>query len=218
MPQDDKDVAHPASGILEKVARYYTGRIEEFGPTPRGVDWNSPESQLTRFAQLSKAFGDARQFSLNDLGCGYGALLDHLAGRGLQVDYRGFDISPTMVLQAAELHRNAPSARFSIGDRPGEPADFCVASGIFNVKLDVDERDWMSHVERTIDGMNGVSKRAFAFNCLTSYSDPERRRTDLFYADPRVLFERCMRMYSRNVALLHDYGLFEFTLIVRKNP
>jgi hypothetical protein len=41
-------------------------------------------------------------------------------------------------------------------------------------------------------------------------------RADLFYADPCVYFDLCKRRYSRQVALLHDYGLYEFTLIVRK--
>ena len=30
-------------------------------------------------------------------------------------------------------------------------------------------------------------------------------------------FDFCKRNFSRNVALLHDYGLYDFTIIVRKN-
>jgi len=30
------------------------------------------------------------------------------------------------------------------------------------------------------------------------------------------LFDYCKRTYSRDVALLHDYGLYEFTILVRK--
>ena len=41
-------------------------------------------------------------------------------------------------------------------------------------------------------------------------------RPDLHYADPLALFDRCKRRYARDVALLHDYGLWEFTLLVRK--
>lgn len=39
----------------------------------------------------------------------------------------------------------------------------------------------------------------------------------LYYADPAELFDHCKRNYSRNVALLHDYGLYEFTVLVRKD-
>jgi hypothetical protein len=52
---------------------------------------------------------------------------------------------------------------------------------------------------------------------LTSYSDPGRMRPDLYYGDPREYFDLCKRKYSRHVALLHDYGLYEFTIIVRTN-
>jgi hypothetical protein len=41
-------------------------------------------------------------------------------------------------------------------------------------------------------------------------------RSDLHYADPGRLFDYCKRRFARNVALLHDYGLYEFTLLVRK--
>ena len=51
---------------------------------------------------------------------------------------------------------------------------------------------------------------------VTSYSDPEFMRPDLYYADPRFLFDYCKRKLSRHVALLHDYGLYEFTVLVRQ--
>ena len=44
----------------------------------------------------------------------------------------------------------------------------------------------------------------------------ERHQADLFYADPLHLFDRCKRTYSRFVTLLHDYPLYEFTIIVRR--
>ena len=35
-------------------------------------------------------------------------------------------------------------------------------------------------------------------------------------ADPLEAFDRCKRTYSRFVTLLHDYPLYEFTIIVRR--
>ena len=48
--------------------------------------------------------------------------------------------------------------------------------------------------------------------------DADRMQGYLYYADPCALFDRCKRCYSRNVALLHDYDLYEFTILVRKRP
>jgi hypothetical protein len=66
-----------------------------------------------------------------------------------------------------------------------------------------------------IDRMASLSRRGFAFNMLTSYSDPARMRDDLYYGDPCRMFDLCKRKYSRNVALLHDYGIYDFTILVR---
>ena len=40
--------------ILKSTNTYYTKKIEEFGRTSRGVDWNSTESQRLRFEQITK--------------------------------------------------------------------------------------------------------------------------------------------------------------------
>ncbi len=40
-------------------------------------------------------------------------------------------------------------------------------------------------------------------------------RTDLYYGDPIFFFEHCRTTFGRHVALLHDYPLYEFTILVR---
>ena len=70
---------------LEEVARYYSTKLAEHGDTARGVDWNGEESQALRFDQLARIIQRDSGFSLNDLGCGYGALFDYLASRFEQI-------------------------------------------------------------------------------------------------------------------------------------
>jgi hypothetical protein len=103
-----------------------------------------------------------------------------------------------------------------LGSASPRLADYGVASGIFNVALDQERVAWEHYVIDTLDAMHAATKLGFAFNCLTSYSDAEYRRPHLYYGDPRFFFDHCKRRYSRQVALLHDYGLYEFTIIVRK--
>jgi hypothetical protein len=74
----------------------------------------------------------------------------------------------------------------------------------------------MLNVEETLDALDRTSRSGFAFNCLTSYSDADKMRDYLYYADPCALFDLCKKRYSRNVAILHDYDLYEFTILVRK--
>jgi SAM-dependent methyltransferase len=199
--------------ILTAVERYYSNRFAEHGPTAHGVDWNSTESQELRFEQLLRvADREHGPFALNDFGCGYGALLGYLRRRGIAIAYRGFDLSASM-LEHARLNYDDASFVESVNEL--ERADYTVASGIFNVKLDVSAEDWREYVLATLETIARLSAKGFAFNMLTSYSDADRMRDDLYYGDPRYFFDLCKREYSRHVALLHDYGLYEFTMIVR---
>lgn len=208
------------AGILADVAQYYSSKLAEFGDTARGVDWNGEESQFARFEQLARIFHheDEASFAINDLGCGYGALLDYLMARFQDISYVGTDISGDMIRAARVRHAHYPKARFIVAAEPDAIADYGIASGIFNVRLGYTDKDWQEYVETTLDSLNRTSREGFAFNCLTTYSDRDRRRSHLYYADPCILFELCKRRYSRHVALLHDYGLYEFTILVRKQP
>ena len=99
------------------------------------------------------------------------------------------------------------------GHEPDVESEYCVASGIFNVRLDHSDRNWSDYLYHMLEVMNKFTKTGFAFNCLSNYSDENKRRNDLFYADPCELFDHCKNSYSQNVTLLHDYGLYEFTIL-----
>ena len=202
--------------ILNSVEKYYTGRLREFGATPRGVDWNSSESQTLRFGQLTYLLTGDTQFSILDYGCGYGSLLDFLTEKKIQCSYFGFDISEEMVQRGRQLHQNGNDICFFSDAAELKPVDYVVASGIFNVRLQSGETDWADYMLATVDRIADLATRGFAFNVLSLYSDPEYRRPDLYYADPLFWFDHCKRKYSRFVSLLHDYPLYEFTIIVRK--
>lgn len=208
MTRDDK-----APGILETVDAYYTDKVKRHGATPQGVDWNSTESQHLRFEQLSRLL-PASGFSVCDFGCGYASYYDHLAKDRTGFDYIGVDVSAEMIRHARGLHPDAGNARFEVATAPVQ-ADYVVASGIFNVRQDVADAAWLDYILGCIGKMAEAGREGFAFNCLTSYSDRDRMRDYLYYADPRVLFDHCMRI-SRHVTLLHGYGLYEFTILVRK--
>ena len=202
--------------ILHPVERYYTAKVAEHGATAQGVDWNSQESQELRFSQLLKVADTSRPFSIADYGCGYGALIAYMRHRGDRFTYQGFDISEVMVERARESFGGDPECRFVVDRKDLEVSDLAVASGIFNVRLEATDADWLDYVLATINELDRLGANGFAFNALTKYSDADRMRPYLYYADPLYLFDYCKLHHSRNVALLHDYGLFEFTIVVRK--
>jgi len=202
--------------IITDVGKYYSEKIAEYGATPRGVDWNGEKSQFIRFEQLSKVIVEKGHFSINDLGCGYGAYFDFLSAGYADFFYFGYDISESMIDAATARNSGRKNACFSVGSKPREIADYGVASGIFNVRLERNNEEWWEYVCSTLDLLDQTSRRGFSFNCLTSYSDADKMKPYLYYADPCRVFDLCKRKYSRNVALLHDYDLYEFTIGVRK--
>ena len=202
--------------ILNDVASYFSSILAEHGNSAHGVGWNGEESQKKRFEQLCKIIDTSSSFSINDLGCGYGALYDFLVERYDSFSYIGVDVSEEMIRSAELRYKNNMHARFLIGGKPEEVADYCVASGIFNLSFGRSDEEWFCHLELTLDSLQEKSRKGFAFNCLTSYSDTDKMRQDLYYADPCLLFDYCKRRYSKDVALLHDYGIYDFTILVRK--
>lgn len=203
--------------LLGEVADYYSTKLSEHGLTPRGVDYNGEESQILRFAQLGKLIDSSEFFSLNDLGCGYGAYFDYLKKQFPSFSYRGWDVSADMIRAARNQFGDDLNASFEISAEPNIVADYGIACGIFNVRLGCGDVEWRNYLEFTLDILDRTSLKGFAFNCLTSYSDREKMRDYLYYADPCALFDLCKRRYSRNICLLHDYGLYDFTILVRKS-
>jgi SAM-dependent methyltransferase len=201
--------------IIQEISNYYSGKINEYGPIPQGVDWNGFDGQKLRFQQLLQVIISKSNFKINDLGCGYGALVDHLEEIYKDYQYFGVDISAEMIGAAKKRFKNIHHLNFNLQTGISNLADYTVASGIFNVKLENDNEIWWGYIVDTLNLMASKSIKGFSFNCLTSYSEESKKKDYLYYANPGKLFDFCKTNYSKNVALLHDYDLYEFTIIVR---
>ncbi len=200
---------------LSPVERLYTKSLEEHGTKSIGVGWPDPEMHRLRFDKLVSVIEpDSIDISVNDLGCGYGSLYEYFLENKVNVStYRGYDISEKMLIEA---RNRLPQDRVELilGAELNMIADYSIASGIFNVRFDESEADWLEHIKRTLANMYEYSDKGFAFNLLSSYVD--YRRDHLFYGDPLFFFDYCKRQFSPYVSLIHDYPLYEWTLIVRK--
>lgn len=203
------------NSTLERVVSRFNEKFEEFGPVGKGVDYNSDEAQRLRFEQLEKLLPVDAPFSLVDYGCGYGALIDFLRERGHRFRYTGYDLSEQLIAHAKQAHEGQGDLRFTSDLSGVEPADYCIACGVFNIKLDMDVDQWNEYFHEQLVRLAGLGSKGFAFNTLTAYSDAEHMRSDLFYPDPREVFDFCVRNISRYVAVLHDYPLYDCTFLVR---
>lgn len=199
--------------IKHEVESYYSDKIRTYGINPKGVDWNGKESQYIRFSQLSNII-KFDSFSILDYGCGYGEYLNYLKINNYNFQYYGYDISLPMIENAKKLF---PAISVSFSNKLDKcKYDYVIASGLFNVRNDISDSDWLSYLLTEIKHLDTLSNSGFAFNALTKYSDESFKKNYLFYADPLYLFDYCKKNFSKNVAILHDYNLYEFTILVRK--
>ena len=203
---------------LEGVRQLYENSLTDHGLTSKGVGWKDTVSQLLRFEKLIQVFEGQKSdepISVNDLGCGYGAMFHYLDGLPMiaLARYNGYDISDEM-LRAARESVPDDRAAFINSSKLTLRADYALVSGTFNVKLQASNEEWTEYVKESLVNLSDYSTRGFAFNLLTTYVD--WKQENLFYADPFLFFDFCKRNISRYVSLLHDYPLYEWTIIVRK--
>jgi SAM-dependent methyltransferase len=203
---------------LKQIQDLYTKNIKEMGVTSKAVGWKTEECQSMRFAKLATVIAqDDRDISINDYGCGYGAMLTYFTEElRLPVSiYNGYDLSSDMLsaaaLKLAEFKGQLKMVESSIIQTE---ADYSFVSGTFNVKFDASRESWEDFIREKLHEMDKLSAKGFAFNLLTLYVDYEE--SHLYYGDPCYWFDYCKRNFSKQVSLLHDYPLWEWTMIVRK--
>lgn len=209
--------ASPLDALYGRVGQYYAEKIHVHGPTPRGVDWPCGMTQKLRFVQLLKISGSNRNFRLNDVGCGYGALLAFLRERygRARIHYHGIDICSQMIDAAQSLWREDKGASFSVGCDSPSRADYSVASGIFNVKLNESDELWTQFIKVTIGRMFADSEIGAAVNFLATLPPAANPRHELYRSSPEFWANYCERELGAKVEVLSNYGIQEFTLLAR---
>lgn len=205
--------------LRDTVARYYSKKVEMHGATALGVDWPCVPSQELRFIQLLKVCVFNKPLSINDFGCGYGALLDFMRKRfrGVSIDYVGIDLSPAMILQAKSRRRPLLRPQFIVGHQSPRTADYSIASGIFNVKLAQPKERWEYHIAQTLVDIFATSRIGFAVNFLGPPHPDAEPIAELYRVPPEVWATFCEREFGANVELVQNYGMQEFTLLARRN-
>jgi SAM-dependent methyltransferase len=200
------------------IEEYYTRKVVKHGPTPKGVDWTCVAVQELRFVQLLKICDFTSPLSLNDLGCGYGALVAYLSKRHsrAEIDYLGIDLSPAMIAHASDLWSDRARTSFIVANASPRIADYSIASGVFNVRLNRSVALWERLIARTIADMHATSRKGFSMNFLAPET-PDRYSAPILYrARPTRWMLYCERDLRCSVTLLEGYGLREFTLLANR--
>ncbi|SDG43640.1 class I SAM-dependent methyltransferase [Roseospirillum parvum] len=214
----------PADEALRQLAlaNTYDNLVGDLGPTHNAVLWPNRRGQRDRFAALCHIFGLDRWkggVSINDLGCGYGALFAYLRWRPVLRggSYRGFDLSGRMIDTARRRHtdRRASFARADMADRV---ADYSLASGTFGIKAGANgpgdsDQVWAEHVRTTVTRLADFSEKGLAFNLLHERARDKRDHT-LYYSPAEPWLEFARDTLSPKAQTIDSGSPFDFTVLI----
>ena len=203
--------------FLKDISKVFSFRVRTYGSTPSGVLWKNSRGQQLRFRVLSGILTDLNstaKVSINDFGCGYGALYDFLLkipSMG-ELNYFGYDISKDMI-ETARKYKHDRRATYKKASKIDTPADYTLVSGTFNLKLDVDDHSWSTYVKSTLSQLWGMSKKGLAFNMLDK-NRPDQE-SGLYYANAQEYMAFC-KIFSTKVTLIDNYQLDEWTIYIHR--
>jgi SAM-dependent methyltransferase len=206
----------------QSLIEHYEGCLERHGDTHLGVDWPNPQDAETRYRVMLDVMGlDAFEpgVSLLDFGCGAAHLWQYMAEQGrANVRYVGLDASPKFI----ELSRSKfPELEFHCIDAlidatPLPEVDYIVMNGVITEKRGLSFDAMWDYSQRLLERVYPAARRGLAFNVMSKHVDWER--DDLFHLPFDTLAAFLRQRLSRHIRLRADYGLYEYTAYVYREP
>ena len=200
------------------LQQHYQHLFRAHGDSAQAVQYTDAPSQSRRFQVLREV---APQLgSVVDLGCGLGHFRDYLRSTGFSGPYLGLDFVDEFVDHGNTKHADDPLTSFrrcdlDADDYPQGHDTFFVC-GVFNNRMP----DNAGFMRKVLQKAFDATRTQLAFNAMSTYVDFES--PDLYYTDPREIFDFCKRNLTRRVVLRHDYLVrddrppFEYTMYLYK--
>lgn len=205
--------------IVDKHVQKYNERYAEFGDDCKALGWPKEADNRKRFEVMLGVVrtNKAVPYRLLDFGCGLGHFRKWLADRDQYLIYSGLDINPDFTnVCYAKYPENIFYSLNILDDEDFAVLpdfDYIICNGVFTEKLDTSWVDQWEYFRAVIKRLWSKAKCGLAFNVMSPVSDWER--DDLFYVsfDKMADFVRA-DLASKEFALRHDYGLWEYTTYV----
>jgi SAM-dependent methyltransferase len=164
--------------------------------------------------------GTRKNFTILDLGCGPGFALGYLEERygSLSDRYCGIDVSELLV---EEAHKMWPGHKFMVRNILKDPLpersyDFTAIMGVLTAKYALSRDEMEEFAEKLLRAAWRSTGVAMSFNVMSPYVDWVR--DDLFHWALERAATFCVSELSRHVNIIADYGLYEYTIQVFREP
>ena len=204
--------------LNKQISNIYNKRFDTFNNTPKGVFWNSKLSQDLRLnIILDKILQNAKsdEFSIADIGCGYGRFYEILKERNLddKVKYHGFDINQK-IINFCKNNKDFVNVKFGISALPFDDTDYVVMSGTYNLTPTNDISLWEDYIIKNLTNNWKFVRKAMIFNCLIK----EKRKIEkkLYYTELSWIQKICERNFCDPEVIKHNLLKDDITIILKK--
>lgn len=212
----------PAERPYKSLVKMVEELFVQHGDSHRGLGYPKSEGFDTRYrvyldvSKLSPTAGSP--FTLLDVGCGTGRLLDEIKRSGRSdIIYTGIDLSSRLIEAARAKHPKADFRQgdpFDVAEIWNEKPDYVVFGGIFTCKLEMTTEQMTDYMIRMLRLAFTQCRRGIAFNVMSHHVDWQR--DDLFHVPFDRMAEILQANFGRNYIFRADYGLFEYTVYLYK--
>lgn len=202
------------------IIDHYEACLARHGDSHFGVDWPNKEDAEKRYCVMLEV---AREFragmTLLDFGCGASHLYDYLQrSRFVGLEYHGLDASAEFCALSLKKY---PQNDYVCLDVIAEPErlgefDYVVMNGVFTEKRDLTFEEMFEYFKQVLRLVFPKVRCGLAFNVMSKAVDWERE--DLFHLPTDTLIAFLVGELSRNFVIRNDYGLYEYTVYVYREP
>ena len=205
--------------ILNKqISNIYNKRFDNYNNTPKGVFWNSKLSQdlrlniiLDKILKIAKS----EEFSIADIGCGYGRLYEVIKERNLdsKVQYYGFDINEKLI-NFCKNNKDYDNVEFAINASPFKKTDYIVMSGTYNLTPTNNISLWEDYIIKNLTGNWKFVKKAMIFNCLIK--EKKEISKSLYYSELSWIKKICEENFCHPIIIKHKILKGDITIILNR--
>ena len=203
---------------LKNLVEIYEKNFVEHGDKHKGVGWKSKKEASKRYLIMaSEIKKNKKNKSILDFGCGLSHFLKFIKQNNMgKFKYFGLDMSEKMISASKKKY---PKNKFILVDPLKNPkkvpnADYVVINGLFTQKLKYTEKEMFSFLKKILVLFFKKTNIALMFNVMSPYVDWKNRLN--FYLDLNKLINFVSKHLSKNFVLKHNYGLYEYTIIIFK--
>ena len=204
--------------LNKQISNIYNKRFDNHYNTPKGVFWNSKLSQdlrlniiLDKILKIAKS----EEFSIADIGCGYGRLYEVIKERNLdsKVQYYGFDINEKLI-NFCKNNKDFENVEFAINASPFKKTDYIVMSGTYNLTPTNNISLWEDYIIKNLKGNWKFVKKAMIFNCLIK--EKKEINKSLYYSELSWIKKICEENFCHPIITKHKILKEDITIILNR--